>query len=35
MVEGTAKANVMVLGTLGIGKSTVMNRLAGASEDVF
>ena len=29
------KPNVMVLGTLGTGKSSVMNRLGGAHRDIF
>ena len=34
MVEAS-KPNVIVLGTLGTGKSTLMNRLGGAERDQF
>ena len=30
-----AKPNVMVMGTLGTGKSTLLNRMSGQEEDVF
>ena len=33
-MEGGAQRNVIVIGTLGVGKSTVMNRMAGGEQFV-